>query len=120
MVQILQVLLRFIQLILLVRNQKAEGSDLLVDIFNLLVEEKYLLVNDVFLVDHVDDLVFVLLILPLDLRHLILQILLVLLQRVDLLFDLAGGCRVGFCGDQAQDHAQQHHRRQDAGHHRYP
>ena len=104
-----------IQLILLVRDQYAISSDLLVDIVHLGMEQGHFLIDQVLLCNDVGNLVLVLLILTFQFLHLGLHFRPLLLQAGNLLADFAGGSGIGPGGQQAENQRQNQHGRHNAG-----
>ena len=77
-----------IQLILLVGNEDIVGRNLLVDVQQLCAQQSDLLIDDIFLGNHIGNFVFILLVLFLDGFDFLLNISFLLLQVVDLIADL--------------------------------
>ena len=99
-----------IQFILLVSNQNVVGSQLIVHILNLGIQQLDFLINHILTGNDVRNLVLIFLVLILNLSNLVLDLLFFLLQLVDLLPDLAGRCGSGRGGQQTQNQGQQHHK----------
>ena len=77
-----------IQLILLVGNEDIVGRNLLVDVQQLRAQQADLLIDDIFLSNHIGNFVFIFLVLFLNGLDFLLNISFLLLQVVDLIADL--------------------------------
>ena len=100
-----------IQLILLVGNEDIVGRNLLVDVQQLRAQQADLLIDDIFLSNHIGNFVFIFLVLFLNGLDFLLNISFLLLQVVDLIADLRRGLGAGSGGNQARNQRQQHYRR---------
>ena len=107
--QFLMHLFRQVQFVLLIRDQKIEGGDLLVDVGDFSVQQADLLIDQVFPADDVLYLTLCFLKLGLQVLHLLPDLSLLFFQLIDLVSDLGG--RGSRCvGGNVQQQAQQHGR----------
>ena len=119
-IQIIQMQIRHIQFILLVRNQKRIGCNLIVDVIDLSMQQLNFLVDGIFACNDASDLIVIFFQLTFDILQLGIDLFFLFFQRRYLLPDFTGrGCAY-FGGDQTQNQAQQHNYCQKACHGRYP